>query len=101
MVTFPQNVSSARVGPEEGEGQSGEARVSFEEAMTVFGDLLARIFDDEEHSEDEKREIIIGHSIQQHLVLVSFTCVEDTIRLLSARKATRQERKDYEENVSS
>jgi len=75
--------------------------VSFEEAMTVFGDLLARIFDDEEHSEDEKREIIIGHSIQQHLVLVSFTCVEDTIRLLSARKATRQERKDYEENVSS
>jgi len=34
-------------------------------------------------------------------VLVSFTCVEDTIRLLSARKATRQERKDYEENVSS
>lgn len=75
--------------------------VSFEEAMTVFGDLLARIFDDEEHSEDEKREIIVGHSIQQHLVLVSFTCVEDTIRLLSARKATRQERKDYEENVSS
>ena len=73
--------------------------VSFEEALTVFGDLLARIFDDEEHSEDEKREIIIGHSIQQHLVLVSFTCVEDTIRLLSARKATRQERKDYEENV--
>ena len=32
--------------------------VSFEEAITVFGDLLARIFDDEEHSEDEKREII-------------------------------------------
>ena len=75
--------------------------VSFEEAMTVFGDLLARIFDDEEHSEDEKREIIVGHSIQQHLVLLSFTCVEDTIRLLSARKATRRERKDYEENVSS
>ena len=58
MVTFPQNVSSVQEGPEEGEGQSGEARCSFEEAMTVFGDLLARIFDDEEHSEDEKREII-------------------------------------------
>ena len=65
---------------------------SFEEAMTVFGDLLARIFDDEEHSEDEKQEIIIGHSIQQHLVLVSFTCVEDTIRLLSARKAPGAQR---------
>ena len=66
--------------------------VWFEEAMTVFGDLLARIFDDEEHSEDEKQEIIIGHSIQQHLVLVSFTCVEDTIRLLSARKAPGAQR---------
>ncbi len=75
--------------------------VSFEEAMTVFADPLARIFDDEEHSEDEKREIIIGHSIQQHLVLISFTGGEDRIRLLSARKATRQERKDYEKNVSS
>lgn len=75
--------------------------VSFEEAMTVFGDALARIFDDEEHSEDEKREIMIWHSIQQHLVLVSFTCVDERIRLLGARKATRQERKDYEENVSS
>ena len=45
--------------------------VSFEEALTVFADLLARIFDDEEHSNDERREIIIGHSIKRRLVLVS------------------------------
>lgn len=75
--------------------------VSFEEAMTVFADPLARIFDDEEHSDDEQREIIIGHSIKRRLVLVCFTAHGTRVRLLSARKATRLERKDYEENVSS
>ena len=74
--------------------------VSFEEAITVFADPLARIFEDPEHSEIERREIIIGHSAKQNLVLVSF--VEgDRVRLISARKATRTERKEYEENVGS
>ena len=81
-VTFSQNVCSVRVGPEESQGESGEPGVSLEEAMTVFRDPLARIFDDEEHSKEEKREIIIGHSVQQRLVLVSFAGVEDRIRLL-------------------
>jgi len=75
--------------------------VSFEEAITVFADPLARIFNDEAHSIGEKREIIIGHSNQQRLVLVSFTGPEERIRLLSARAATRQERKDHEENAGS
>ncbi len=75
--------------------------VSFEEALTVFADSLARIFEDEEHSNDERREIIIGHSIKRRLVLVSFTSRGTRIRLFSARKATRLERKDYEENVGS
>ena len=74
--------------------------VSFEEAMTVFADPLARIFDDEEHSEHERREIIIGHSDKRQLLLVSFIGLEERVRLLSARKATRRERKDYEEEVS-
>jgi uncharacterized DUF497 family protein len=43
--------------------------VSFEEALTVFSDPLARIFDDEEHSSKEPREIIIGHSAKQRLLL--------------------------------
>ena len=74
--------------------------VSFEEAITVFADPLARIFEEPEHSEIERREIIIGHSAKQNLVLVSF--VEgDRVRLISARKATRTERKEYEENVGS
>jgi uncharacterized DUF497 family protein len=68
--------------------------------MTVFADPLARIFPDEEHSVTEMREIIIGHSAR-HLLVVSFTGSEDRVRIFSARKATRTERKDYEENVGS
>jgi hypothetical protein len=74
-------------------------KVSFEEAITVFGDPLAVIFDDEVHSKDEVREIIIGHSANNRLLLVRFTEREDAIRLISARLATKVERKDYEENV--
>jgi len=73
--------------------------VKFEEALTVFRDPLARIFDDEEHSEDESREIIIGNSGKRRLVLVSFTVRGSRVRLISARKATPLERKDYEQNV--
>lgn len=74
--------------------------VSFEEALTVFADPLARIFDDEDHSIDEHREIIIGHSIRERLLVVCFTQRGDAVRILSARRATKNERKDYEENVT-
>ena len=73
--------------------------VSFEEALSVFGDPLARVFDDEEHSSEEPREIIIGHSSRARLLIVSFTAQGESVRILSARRATRTERKDYEENV--
>ena len=75
--------------------------VSFEEALTVFADLLARIFDDEDHSIEEQREIIIGHSARERLLVVCFTSQGESVRLFSARKATRRERKDYEENTKS
>jgi uncharacterized DUF497 family protein len=75
--------------------------VSFEEGLTVFSNPLARIFDDEEHSIEEEREIIIGHSTEHRQLLVCFTAREASIRILSVRKATRRERQDYEENVSS
>lgn len=73
--------------------------VSFEEASSVFADPLARIFDDEDHSDKEQREIIIGHSIRERLLVVSFTERIGVLRIISARKATRNERKDYEQNV--
>jgi uncharacterized DUF497 family protein len=73
--------------------------VGFDEAQTVFIDPLARIFDDELHSKDEEREIIIGYSSRDRLLLVCFTERGDIIRMISARKATKKERNDYEENT--
>ncbi len=75
--------------------------VSFEEALTVFSDPLARIFDDEDHSVEEQREIIIGHSAKDRSLVVCFTAQGESVRIFSARTATRRERKDYEENVKS
>lgn len=70
--------------------------VTFEEAESVFGDPLARIFDDEEHSYEEKRNAIFGHSDQDRLLMVSYTEREnDTIRIISARLATPKEAKRY------
>ena len=73
--------------------------VDFEEAPTIFSDPLARIFEDEEHSEVEPREIIVGHSVTQRLMVACFTVRETRVRIISVRKATRLERKDYEENL--
>ncbi len=74
--------------------------VTFDEAGTVFGDPLAVIFDDEKHSRNEIREIIIGNSVFERLLLVSFTQRgEETVRLISAREATKRERRDHEEGT--
>lgn len=70
--------------------------------MSSSGDPLAVIFDDEEHSLDEPREIVIGHSMGQRLLVVSFTQRgADVVRIISARKATKQDRADYEEGTES
>ncbi len=47
--------------------------VAFNEAVTVFADPLASIFDDFDHSGEEPRELIIGHSVNHRVILVSFT----------------------------
>ena len=74
--------------------------ISFDEAVTVFKDPLAFIFEDRIHSEQEHREIIIGISALRRMVLVCFVeRIENVIRIISARAATRQEIKDYEENT--
>jgi uncharacterized DUF497 family protein len=72
--------------------------VAFEEALTLFADPLARIFDDPDHSENEQRELIVGHSAQQRLLVVSFTERQPRTRIIGAREATTLERRDYEEN---
>jgi uncharacterized protein len=73
--------------------------VTFDEATTVFDNPLAAIFDDVDHSDDEDREFIIGHSIAHRLLVVCFMeRARDVIRIFSARLATQKEREDYEEH---
>ena len=76
-----------------------EHRVSFPDAVTVFADPLARIHADPDHSVGEYREIIIGQVANGQLLLVSFVEREDSVRLISARRATRRERHEYEEAI--
>jgi len=71
--------------------------VDFEEASTVFGDPLSVTIPDPDHSEEEDRFVILGDSIRLRLIVVSFTERGNNIRIISARRATRRERKDYEE----
>lgn len=73
--------------------------VSFEEAMTVFEDSDFLIFSDPFHSLHEQRFIIIGQSKLQRVLLVAYTQRGNTTRLISARKATHSERKEYEEDI--
>ncbi|MFM7885155.1 MAG: BrnT family toxin [Pseudanabaena sp.] len=70
--------------------------VSFEEAVTVFGDPLAATIADPNHSIGEFRFLTIGQSRFQRLLVVSHTERNREIRLISARLATRQERRSYE-----
>ena len=71
--------------------------VTFEEASSVFGDALAITFDDPDHSEGESRLLTFGLSEQGRLLVVSHTERRGVVRLISARRATRAERKIYEE----
>ena len=70
--------------------------VSFEEAITAFYDRLSITIADNEHSREENRYIILGLSNQGRPLVVSHTDRGDAIRLISARLATIQERKCYE-----
>jgi uncharacterized protein len=72
--------------------------VSFEEASSVFGDSLSRTVPDPVHSEDEGRLISVGLSDIGRLLVVVHTERGDTIRLISARVATKRERIEYEED---
>jgi uncharacterized DUF497 family protein len=71
--------------------------VTFEEAKTVFADELARLIQDPGHSVGEERFILMGLSSRLKLLLVSHCEVNsETIRIISARKADKSERKQYE-----
>ena len=71
--------------------------VSFEEAATVFGDQLALTFDDPDHSSGEHRFITFGVSEKSRVLLVVNVERGRTVRIISARKATKHERAIYEQ----
>lgn len=73
--------------------------VSFEEAATVFLDPLAATYPDPDQSDNETREITIGRTARHRVVFISHTRRGDRTRLISGRKATKRERKQYEESV--
>lgn len=73
--------------------------IAFEEAKTVFYDDDAIVFDDPDHSAEEDRFLILGLSRRENLCIVSHCCrgEGETIRIISARKATKNETKIYNE----
>ena len=71
--------------------------VGFAEASTVFDDPLSIAIPDPDYTIDEERFVIIGMSSQRSLLIVVHTIRGERIRLISARSATKQERRNYEE----
>jgi uncharacterized protein len=72
--------------------------VAFEEAASIFGDPLAVTYPDPDHSISEQRFITIGMSGAKRVLIVAHVDRGESIRIISARKATPRERELYEEN---
>lgn len=88
------------MGPRESGGQRHAARrgITFAEAATVLEDPLSTTFPDESHSEREMRFLTVGSSHRGRLLVVRHTEQNDTIRIISARRATRRGREFYEQD---
>ncbi|OQW38208.1 MAG: hypothetical protein A4E20_00310 [Nitrospira sp. SG-bin2] len=71
--------------------------VTFDEASTVFGGPLNLLMADPDHSHDEDRSLLLGMSNRRKLLVVAFAKRLPRTRLISARRATRHERRRYEE----
>jgi uncharacterized DUF497 family protein len=72
--------------------------VSFDEAVTAFGDPLSVLLLDPDHSTGEDRYLVLGMSAAGRLLVVAFVERPPRTRIISARLATRRERQDYEES---
>ncbi|MCL5991002.1 MAG: BrnT family toxin [Bacteroidetes bacterium] len=83
---------------EKAEKNYNKHEVTFEEAITIGNDEFAAFLDDPNHSHVEYRFIMIGYSNKNNLLFVSFTERNNIIRIISARKATKHERKRHEES---
>ena len=83
--------------PEKEKANLKKHGVSFAEAVTAFGDSLAMNMLDPDHSEGETRFIVLGMSDRYRLLVVSYADRPPRTRIISARLATRHERRQYEE----
>ena len=92
MLIFEWDIKKAKT-------NLGKHGVSFEEASTAFKDPLSLTIDDPLHSSDEKRLVLIGMSYNNRILVVIHTERGDNVRVISARKATKKERKYYESNA--
>lgn len=73
--------------------------VWFEEAQQVFDDPNAILYFDKDHSSDEDRYVLLGLSNTRLLVVIHVQINNKTIRLISARKATKKEKVTYEKRI--
>ncbi len=83
--------------PQKAKANLQKHQIDLEEASTIFDDPQFITFLDEEHSADEERYITIGLSNKNRLLMVAHTERSDKIRIISARKATKNEEKFYQE----
>ena len=82
--------------PSKEQANKRKHRIGFDEAATVFTDPFIAAQDDPDHSFYEYRMLALGESAKGWLLVVSYTEYDNEIRIISARRATRSERRDYE-----
>ena len=82
--------------PAKAEANEAKHGVTFAEAATCFGDPLGLVIHDPDHSDQEDRFVLMGESYGGRLLVVVHVDREDVVRIVSARQATRRERKSYE-----
>ena len=85
--------------PEKARANVRKHGVTFEEARSCFYDPRQIAFYDPDHSNDEDRELLIAHSNQGRVLLVSYTIRTDVVRIISARKATKSEEVRYAQGI--
>jgi uncharacterized DUF497 family protein len=85
--------------PQKAAANLAKHKVSFEEAATVFGDPLGRIVADPRHSSEEERFVLLGLSKDRRLLAVMYVERGFAVRIISARPATRRERRNNEEII--
>jgi uncharacterized DUF497 family protein len=85
--------------PAKAETNRRKHNIAFDEATTVFSDPLSMLRTDPDHSLSEQRFIVLGMSNQRRLLVVSFSERPPGTRLISARRATRKERRQYEQEI--